>query len=270
MSAAEPLPEQNIKPVAIRRPRAVTPTSPSPLDIVQSALASGNVEMYREAVALMKDMDAFAARKAFNNALADAKAELPVIRKNRLVDFESNGKRTTYMHEDLAEVVATVVPILSKFGLNHRWRTAGKPGEPVTVTCIISHRDGHQEENDLSAGADTSGGKNAIQGVKSAVSYLERITLMAALGLASKADDDDGRGTHAAEPEVYFPSPGSITQDQVDFIRDALAEKGAAATAFLQWAAGKGMFAGRKQRLEELPAQHYAASINAIANFKKA
>ena len=107
--------------------------------------------------------------------------------------------------------------------------------------------------------------------MKSAVSYLERITLMAALGLASKADDDDGRGTTAApEPEAYTPPADSITLDQVDFIREALRQKGAAVTAFLQFAASKGWFNGRKQRLEELPARHYAASVNAIAQFKQA
>jgi len=219
----------------------------------------------------MKDLDAFASRKAFNNALADAKVKLPILKKNRLVDFENrSGDRTTYRHEDLAEVVRTVVPILSEFGLTHRYRLRNKPGEPISVTCILSHRDGYFEENELSAGADQSGGKNAIQAVKSTVTYLERITLIASLGLAAAEDDDGRTSEQKAEPEAYTPLAGSITQDQVDFIREALREKGAAATAFLQWAASKGMFQGRKQRLEELPAQHYAASVNAIAQFKKA
>jgi len=259
--SAEPLPADNIKPIAVRRPRAVAPAAPGPLDIVQAALASGNVDMYREAVALMKEMDAFAARKAFQNALADAKSELPIIRKNRHVSYGEGKSATAYDHEDLAEVVETVVPILSKFGLSHRWRTSGKPGEPVTVTCIISHRDGHFEENSLSAGADTSGGKNPIQGVKSAVSYLERITLMASLGLASRSDDDDGRGT-TAEPAEYVPPAGSINAEQVEFIRDELRNKGASEKAFLQWA--------KQKRIEDIPATHFGSCVNALANFKKA
>ncbi|MGA7808082.1 ERF family protein [Bradyrhizobium sp.] len=253
-----------ITPEPKARGREVAKVATSPLDIVQAALKSGNVEMYREAVALMKEMDAFAARKAFNNALADAKAELPIIKKNSHVSFENaKGDETSYWHEDLAEVVDTVAPILSRHGLSHRFRLKGKPGEPVTVTCIISHRDGFCEENELSAGADTSGGKNAIQGVKSAVSYLERITLMASLGLASRRDDDDGRGTSAqtAQPEAYAPPPGSITQDQADQIRDGLEAKGASRKAFLQWA--------KQRRIEDIPAEHFDACMAAIAKFRK-
>lgn len=243
------------------RGRAVAAT-PSPMDVVVAAMKSGNVEMYREAVALMKDMDAFSARKAFNNALADAKAKLPILKKNRVVDYaNSKGDRTTYKHEDLAEVVRTVVPILSEFGLSHRYRLAGKPGEAVTVTCILSHRDGHAEENTLSAGADTSGGKNPIQGIKSTVTYLERITLAASLGLAA-AEDDDGRSSNTpADPVDYVAPPGCITQDQADQIIDALESGGVSRTAFLQWA--------RQTRIENVPADHFDSCIQAISNITK-
>ena len=253
-----------------RRNRAVAVASN--VDIVQSALKSGNVEMYREAVALFKELEGMAARKAFDNAMADAKARIPVIRKNRRVGFDhkSGNDRTEYSHEDMAEIARTVDPILSDVGLSYRFRVASPLNAPVSVTCILSHRDGHFEETTLTAGRDDSGKKNAIQQVGSTITYLQRYTLKAALGLAAAADDDGRSSEQEAEPEAYTPPAGSITQTQVDFIREALEAKGAAATAFLQWAASKGMFQGRKQRLEELPAQHYAASVNAIAQFKKA
>jgi hypothetical protein len=241
----------------------INPPTPQPLEIIRAAIATGNVEMYRDAVTLMKEMDAFAARKAFNNALADAKAELPIIKKNKLVDFKTDKGRTTYWHEDLAEVVETVVPVLSAHGLSHRWRLNGKPGEPVMVTCIISHRDGHYEENTLSAGADTSGGKNPIQGMKSTVSYLERITLMASLGLASSKDDDDGRGASPqTAPEEYTPPPGSISRAQVEELRLALQDKGASERAFLAHVG--------KKRLEDIPADLFEGCMGAIAKFRKA
>lgn len=252
------------------RQRRAVPAVASPFDIVHAAMQSGNVEMYREAVSLMKEMDAFAARKAFNNALSDAKAELPIIKKNRHVSFENRGgDQTSYSHEDLAQVVDTAAPILSRFGLSHRWRLKGKPGEAVTVTCIISHRDGHSEENELSAGADTSGGKNPIQGVKSAVSYLERITLMASLGLASRADDDDGRGT-SAEPAAYVPPDGSISAAQAEELRSSLQKKGASERAFLQWAGNgsRGFIPEGQNRIEAIKAEAFLACKAAIAGFR--
>jgi hypothetical protein len=217
--------------------------------------------MYREAVALMKEMDSFAARKAFDNAMADAKGEIPVIKKNRLVDFATSKGRTTYKHEDLAEVVRTIVPVLSRHGLSHRFRVTSNPNEPVTVACIISHRDGYFEETTLSAGRDESGSKNSIQAVGSTLTYLQRMTLKAALGLAA-AEDDDGRSSEQdAEPEAYTPPAGSITQDQADNIRDALEAKGASPTAFLHWA--------KQARIESIPAEHYDACIAAINKFRK-
>jgi hypothetical protein len=256
-----PEPRRN-KPVAVA----------SNVDIVQAALKSGNVELYREAVALFKELECMAARKAFDNAMADAKAQIPVIRKNRRVGFEHKNStdRTEYSHEDMAEIARTVDPILSQHGLSYRFRVSSVINEPVSVTCVLSHRDGHNEETTLTAGRDDSGKKNAIQQVGSTITYLQRYTLKAALGLAAGQDDDGQSSEQQAEPVAYMPPAGSITQQQVDFIREALEAKGAASTAFLQWANSKGMFAGRKQRLEELPAQHYAASVNAIANFKKA
>ena len=133
------------------------------------------------------------ARMAFAEAISDAKAEMPAIIKNKQVSYESkdsNKPATSYWHEDFAEIAKTVDPILGKFGLSYRFRTVGKPGEPITVTCIIAHREGHQEETTLTAPHDASGSKNPIQAIGSSVTYLQRYTLKAALGLAASRDDD--------------------------------------------------------------------------------
>lgn len=250
-------------------PLSPVPTVTGTMDIVRAALATGNVEMYREAVALAKELDAIAARKAFDNAMADAKAEIPTIKRNRLVDAgEKNGKAgPKYRFEDLAEIASTVDPILSKHGLSYRYRVASPINAPVTVTCIVSHRAGHFEETTLTTGRDDGPGRNAIQQVGSTITYLQRYTLKAALGLAV-SHDDDGR---AAEAELEAPAvpEGSIGDDEVIFLRDALAEKGASESAFLQFAAGKGWFKDREKRLSHLPATYYAAAVNAIAGFKR-
>jgi hypothetical protein len=49
---------------------------------------------------------------------------------------------------------------------------------------------GHSERTTLSATADTSGSKNSIQAIGSTVTYLQRYTLLAAVGLAAGGDDD--------------------------------------------------------------------------------
>lgn len=243
------------------RPRraVVAPgTSHTPLSIVQAALQSGNVEMYREAVALAKDMDAITARKAFDNALADAKARIPVIRKNRHVGFDSRkagAARTDYRHEDMAEIARTVDPILGSVGLSYRFRVSSEVNEPVRVTCIISHRDGHSEETTLRAVRDESGNKNAIQAIGSTVTYLQRYTLKAALGLAA-AEDDDGRGASEAQVVEATAVPGTVNRAQVEEIRALLDERGLSHKAFLQFI--------RLPRIEDIGAVHFDRCIAKI------
>ncbi len=234
----------------------------TPLSIVQAALASGNVEMYREAVALAKEMDAFGARKAFDNAMAGAKAQITVIKKNRRVAFDSRkagAARTDYSYEDLAEIARTIDPILGSHGLSYRFRVASQPNEPVRVTCIVSHRDGHSEETTLHAGRDESGNKNAIQAIGSTVTYLQRYTLKAALGLAA-SHDDDGNSSEAEVVEDPSPTSGAITMDQVNQINSALRMKGASPKAFLQWA--------KQKRIEDIPAVHFESCMQALSNYR--
>ena len=137
------------------------------------------------------------AKQAFDAAMAEAVNEIPTIKKNKQAIF-GNEDKPRYLYEDLAEIAETVKPILKKHGLSYRFRTS-QNGAIVSVTCVVSHVDGHSEENTLSANNDTSGSKNAIQAVGSAVTYLERYSLKAALGLAA-AEDDDAQA--AGEPAV--------------------------------------------------------------------
>lgn len=200
MSALEKV---SIVPQADNLPSVVTPMS-----MLAKAVEGGaDIDVLEKLMGLSERWEANQARKAFDNALSAAKAEIPVIFKNRTVDFTSAKGRTHYKHEDLAEIARTVSPILAKHGLSYRYRTTSNVNEPVTVTCVVSHRDGHFEENTLSAGRDESGSKNSIQAVGSTLTYLQRMTLKAALGLAA-SEDDDGAGSD--------PVTGSfITQDQL-------------------------------------------------------
>lgn len=126
------------------------------------------------------------ARKAFALALQRFKAKGIVVTKDHHVQFNT----TNYWHATLAHIAKTIDPALAEVGLCYRWRTEQTP-QSVTVTCEITHELGHSETTTLSGPLDLTGGKNGIQAVGSSVSYLERYTLLAALGLST--EDDDGR-----------------------------------------------------------------------------
>lgn len=191
--------------VPAQRAPAVPMPDPNPMAMIAAAVKQGwEPERLKQLMDLQERWEKSEARKAFDAAIAAAKAEIPVIHKNRTVDFTSAKGRTYYQYEDFAEVARTADPVLSKHGLSYRFRTSSKPGEPVVVTCILAHRSGHYEETTLDAARDDSGNKNSIQAIGSTLTYLQRMTLKAALGLAASADDD-ARGAGAAGNEEPQP-----------------------------------------------------------------
>ncbi|MEP5450516.1 ERF family protein, partial [Roseibium sp.] len=101
----------------------------------------------------------------------------------------------------------------------------------VKVTCIIQHRAGHVEETTLMGGADQSGNKNGFQAIGSAVTYLQRYTLKAALGLSAEVDDDAQsaadnapapRQSKPAQPAA--PNPEAVADQMIAAIKGADSE----------------------------------------------
>lgn len=189
----------------------------TPMIMLDQAIARGaDINVLEKLMGLQERWEANQARKAFDAAMADAKAKIPPILKNRKVDFTSQKGRTNYRHEDLGEIAKTVDPILAEFGLSYRFNTE-TVGGTVSVTCIVSHRDGHSERNMLSGAHDQSGNKNSIQAVGSTITYLQRYTLKAALGLAASNDDDGAKADNTAkDDEVITEAQASVVRELVE------------------------------------------------------
>lgn len=225
-----------------RMSEAPSPIPPPALSLLSAALARGaDGEMLERLIGFHERSQAHEARKAFERALSAAKAKIPVITKNR----QALLGRQPYRHEDLAEIARTITPILARHGLSYRFRSQCT-GALVTVVCVISHRDGHSEENSLSASPDESGEKNSIQAIGSTLTYLQRMTLKAALGLAA-ADDDDGQaaGTSSA-----------ISRQQARELLDLIEEVGADKAALLQFFQIKGV--------TDLPAARFRQALTML------
>lgn len=174
----------------------------TPAAMIQQAIQQGSgVEVMERLLALQERYDAFNARKAFDDAMADLRKNLPKITKSREVDFtnKNGGGRTHYKFEDLAEITEALAAPMSSVGLSFRWYTDNQQGG-VKVTCRITHRDGHYEETSLFGPVDGSGNKNPIQAIGSAVTYLQRYTLKAAVGIAASHDDDAQEAGRKADP----------------------------------------------------------------------
>lgn len=191
---ATTLPEVTAIAVAQEQP---TRELAGPLGSALQALKSGaTIEQMQGLLALQKDWEANEARKAFVADMAMFKLNPPEIFKRKHVSFTTrDGETTSYAHATIGDVTSLTVAGLAEHGFSHRWDTQQQDGR-IIVTCILTHRLGHSESTKLDAAPDNSGKKNSIQQMASAVTYLQRYTLLAACGLATKdAEDDDGAGT---------------------------------------------------------------------------
>lgn len=202
--------------------------SVTPMQLVERAMAAGNLELVEKFMALQERWEANQARKAFDAAIALAKAEIKPILKKQEVDFpaKNGGSRTNYKYEGFSDIAEHVDPILAKHGLSYRHRPK-QEGKLLTITCILAHRDGYSEETSLFASNDESGNKNSIQSIGSTATYLQRYTLKLALGLAA-AKDDDGKGAGGTEEET-------LTEDEIANLEALISEVGADKAKFLAY-----------------------------------
>lgn len=216
--------------LAEHRQKVTAPTlAMTPMEMVGRALEMGvSADILKQMMDLRDREEARNAKLAFTRAVASAKAELRPIMKTREVDYQPQGKsRVHYRHEDLAGIEEQVTPILTTHGLSYRFESDNGPDRPITITCVLEHVDGHSTRTPLSAGPDTSGGKNSLQAIASATTYLQRYTLKLALGLSVSHDDDGAKATETADA-------GSISAEQVKTILALIESVGAYTDKFCE------------------------------------
>lgn len=165
--------------------------SASPAQLIQMAVSSGaDLEKLEKLLELQERWEKNEARKAYNKAMAEFKANPPKIDKDRKVGYSTAKGKVGYSHASLYNVVEKITSELSKYGLSASWRT--EQNGKIKVICRISHSLGHYEETSIEADADNSGSKNPIQAIGSTISYLERYSILALTGLATYEQDTDG------------------------------------------------------------------------------
>ena len=188
----------------------------TPAQLLQIAVDQGaDLDKLEKLMELQERWEDREARKAYVNAMSEFRASVGNISRNR------QGHNSKYA--DLAHTLNQVKDKLAANGLSHTWKTDQGENQLITVTCCVTHIQGHQECTSMSANPDTSGAKNSIQAIGSTITYLQRYTLFSLLGLAS-TDDDDGQ-LGGGEP---------IDDNQSANLAALLEEVGAKKDAFLK------------------------------------
>jgi len=140
------------------------------------------------------------AKAAYNQALAEMQPKLPVIDERGGIKNNSGVVQSTYAKwEDINDAIR---PFLHEYGFALSFRTGLAHDGKITVTGVLSHAAGHQEETTVTLPHDSSGNKNAVQAVGSSTSYGKRYAAISLLNITSRAPgdrDDDGQagGTSA-------------------------------------------------------------------------
>lgn len=162
-------------------------TNPSAL--LQLAVQQNlDIEKLEKLMQLQERWQANISRKDFLNSISKFQSECPAIEKTKKVAFGN----TKYSYAPLGEIAATIKKAMADNGLSHRWEI-GEDADNIVVTCIISHINGHSEKTTMRGAKDGSGNKNAIQSSGSTVSYLQRYSLIGALGISTADEDVDGK-----------------------------------------------------------------------------
>lgn len=184
-------------------------TGRTPMDLLALALERGDdLSVLEKLMDLQDRHERGQARKAFDAAVAEAKAKIKPVTKNR------QGNNSKYA--DLAAYAKEIDPVLAEHGLSYRYSSRQENG--IQITCILSHRDGHSQETTLAGAPDKTGSKNDIQAIGSTVEYLKRYTLTLALGLSAAEADDDGQAAGGDE---------AISIEEAELLRKKLDDAGA-------------------------------------------
>lgn len=166
--------------------------------LIQWAKQNGaTIAEMKEFYHFQREIEADQAKRAFILAKANFGAEPVCIQKDRI------NKQYDSKYSSISALVNTTRPYLSKHGLAANWEIDQSNG--VTVTCILTHIMGHSERVNAKFPLDSSGAKNALQQIKSSVTYGKILTYESVCGLASQEgnlDDDANGATKEVKPRM--------------------------------------------------------------------
>ncbi|AHJ87871.1 Erf-like ssDNA annealing protein [Vibrio phage PVA1] len=189
----------------------------NPMQLMQVAVESNaDLDKLEKLMALQERWEAGAAKKSYYAAMADFQRKCPDIKKLK--------QGHNYKYAPLGDIMSQIRDLLADCGLSIRFEQDHSSG--ISVTCVVTHKDGHSEKTTMTGGPDTSGSKNGIQAIGSTVTYLQRYTVIGALGITTADEDIDAR----------LPKDQSIVLNATDEIMNIIKSRKQTESDFFAWA----------------------------------
>lgn len=132
---------------------------------------------------LINDLVERQAKQDFILAMSNFQSEVPSIKKTK--------EAHKYKYAPLCDISEQIKGHLKKNGLCYQFQM--EKDQTINVSCVVSHTSGHSERTSMVAPADVSTNKNSVQAIGSTITYLQRYTLISALGITTADEDMDGR-----------------------------------------------------------------------------
>lgn len=159
------------------------------------------IEQIKQLMDLRDRWEAAENKRAYVTAFAAFKKNMPDVVKDML------NKQYGSDYSSLANLVNTVNRVLGEYGLHATWKPE-TTAPAISVTCIVTHVDGHSESVTITGPPDTSGTKNPLQAIKSTLTYLEGATFQAITGVVARSANKDDDGNAAGNQQQEEPPEG--------------------------------------------------------------
>ncbi|MBV8895502.1 MAG: ERF family protein [Acidobacteriaceae bacterium] len=248
--------------VAKLEPRESLPTvAPDPLmaGIIKAAQdPKTDVEKLERLMALYERQSSQVAERAFNEALAEAQAEMPRVQRN------SRNNQTNSNYATLDKVNQIIGPIVAKHGFSLSFGTADCPRDGYyRITCKVA-KGGYSRDYQADLPIDAAGmagkiNKTATHAFGSTMSYGRRYLLMMIFNI-STTDDDDGNAAGVAAIE-YHNGQETISDAEREHLAHLIGEVGADLEKFCRYM--------KVDSLADLPAHQFDRAVAALAAKKK-
>lgn len=179
----------------------------------------GTAETMEKLMAIRRELNAEAAKKAFDEAMAAFQAECPVVTK--ITGVPTAQGRTAYKFAPFEHVIATVKPCLQKHGFCWALDTDTESQQGwVIAKCHVTHSGGHTVTSTAKFPLGTKTGiMSETQVYASALTFASRRVFQNAFGIVCAGEDFNG-ATEKPKPT----GPASATSDTRKRFVTALAD----------------------------------------------
>jgi hypothetical protein len=172
-------------------------------------------------VQVMERQQAREDKQAFFGAMVEFKKKIQTVVKeaSATVQNDISGEDEEWSWATLGQICESIIKELAAVGISHHWEPeqpgAGEESGMICMACVLTHMRGHSISSRIKMPPDQTVGK-AIHAIASAITYAERYSLLAAVGIGTKAQPDNNGQGAADDSPIPSGVPPEDTRPTID------------------------------------------------------